>query len=298
MDISVAIATRNRPEPLARCLAAIAAADRRPAEVVVVDQSDGDETSALLAAHRQLPFPLVGIRQAPLGLGAAQNAAVSAASGTVVAITDDDCLPDASWLSVIAGAFGEHPAPDVVTGRVLPLEPQGDRIHPVATRSAAVRREFRGRSVPWHVGSGNNFAVRREWYLRVGGCDERLGPGSPAQGGVDLDLFYRLLRAGAWIRYEPAALVRHERQTARERRDRRPMYGRGMGAAVAFRLRERDLYALRLLAGWVALRAARLVRAGATGQWSAAGEELLMLRGTAGGLVHGLRAGGAPERRG
>lgn len=294
MNISIAIATRNRPQSLVRCLRAIAEGDTLPVEVVVVDQSDGDETSALLAASRELPFPLIGIRQAPRGLGAAQNAAVNAAaSSTIVAITDDDCLPDASWLRVIADAFAERPAPDVLTGRVLPLEPSGDRVHPVASRSATVRREFRGRSVPWHVGSGNNFAVRRDWYLRVGGCDERLGPGSPAQGGVDMDLFYRLLRAGACVRYEPAALVRHERQTARERRDRRPMYGRGMGAAVALRLRERDLYALRLLAGWVALRGARLARASVGGRWDAAGEELLMLRGTVAGLVHGFRMGGA-----
>jgi hypothetical protein len=211
-----------------------------------------------------------------------------------VAVTDDDCIPDPSWLAVIERVFQAVDAPDVLTGRVLPLPPEGERTEPVSLRVSTERRDFRGRALPWEVGSGNNFALRRDRLDRfdqfdhIGGCDERLGPGSPVQGGVDMDLFYRLLRAGARIRYEPDSLVFHERQTRADRLARRPMYGRGMGACCALWLRQGDPYALRVLAGWLALRFGRIGRDLLKGYGKGIYEEILVLGGTAKGLVQGF----------
>ena len=167
----------------------------------------------------------------------------------------------------------------------------------MSSRTGAARREFSGKSLPWLVGSGNNFAVRREWFERVGGCDPRLGPGTPGQGALDMDLFYRVLRAGGPGRYEPGALVHHERVTRRARRERRWLYGHGMGAMCVIRLRERDLFGFRLLAGWVALRGRLLASGLMGGRWETIGEEALVLGGTAAGMVHaGLLRGTAETR--
>ena len=90
--------------------------------------------------------------------------------------------------------------------------------------------------------------MRRDWFDRIGGSDDRLGPGTPGRGGLDMDLFYRALRAGGAALYEPTAVVRHERATPDGRLARRRPYGFGMGVACAIRLRTRDPYAIRLLA--------------------------------------------------
>jgi glycosyltransferase involved in cell wall biosynthesis len=293
--LTVAISTLERPAALGRCLDAIAAGTRLPAEVVIVDQSRDDRTRTLVDGYREGPTTVVYHHQQSRGLGIAQNQAVELASHPVVAVTDDDCIVDAEWVATLEGLFRANPAPDLVAGRVLPLPPEGDRVFPVASRLSEEPREFNRRSMPWHVGSGNNFAVRRACYLRIGGCDERLGPGSPAQGGVDMDLFYRFLRAGALVRYEPAVLVHHERETWSGRRTRRPMYGRGMGACVGMRVRAGDSQAFRLLTRWVGLRFGLVGRAVWRRDARVLYEEWLMLRSTAGGLVHGLMAGG-PHR--
>jgi GT2 family glycosyltransferase len=293
VPLSVVICTRDRPDALARCLAALRAGDALPAEVVVVDQGRGGSARPAAEALRAEGWRVAYLAQEPRGLAAAQNAGVEAASSAYVAVTDDDCVPDPAWLAVLARAFAAEPGVDVLAGRVLPAEPSGDKRLPVSTRASTARREFRGRQVPWHVGSGNNFALEREWYLRVGGCDERLGPGAPGQGGVDMDLFYRLLRAGARVRYEPDALVLHERQTAADRRSRRPMYGHGMGAACGIWLRGGDAYALPVLARWLLLRLARAARPADTGRWEALREEAAVLGGTLRGLAFGLRQGPA-----
>lgn len=296
--ISVAISTLDRPESLGRCLDALLAGEVLPAEIVVVDQAADRRAAEGVDSRRSPGGPeLVYLRQPKRGLGASQNLAVRTARQPIVAVTDDDCIPDPSWLAVIEKVFNAPDAPDVLTGRVLPLPPEGDRTEPVSSRISTERRDFRGRALPWEVGSGNNFALRRDWFDRIGGCDERLGPGSPVRGGVDMDLFYRLLRAGARTRYEPDALVFHERQTRADRLARRPMYGRGMGACCALWLRAGDLYAVRVLGGWLALRFGRLGRDLLKGYGKGVYEELLVLTGTMRGLVQGVAMRSAHRER-
>lgn len=287
--VSVVICTRDRPAALARCLGALRDGDLLPAELVVVDQGRGGSARAVVEPSRAAGWRVSYLAQEPRGLAAAQNAGVAAAAQPVVAVTDDDCVPDRGWLAVVARTLAGRPGVDVLAGRVLPAPPWGEKRVPVSSRTSTARRDFRGRQAPWHVGSGNNFALRREWYLRVGGCDERLGPGAPGQGGVDMDLFYRLLRAGARVRYEPDALVLHERQTPADRRARRPMYGHGMGAACGIWLREGDAYALPVLARWLLLRLARAARPRDAGRLEALREEAAILGGTLRGLGFGLR---------
>lgn len=286
--ISVAISTMDRPLALSRCLAALWSADVLPAETVIVDQSRDERTQSVVQACRSKGMNILYVRQEPRGLGASQNAAFAHARYPLVAVIDDDCVADPAWLATIEQVLATCPALDGVTGRVLPLEPEGDRVYPISVRQRTQPIEFYGKVTPWRVGSGNNFALKRDWYLRIGGCDERLGPGSPGQGGVDIDLFYRLLRAGARIRFEPASLVYHERQTRAGRLARRPMYGRGLGACCTIWLRQGDPHALRVLTQWLRLRARLMAAALRRRQWLSIYEEWLMLQGTARGLVYGL----------
>jgi GT2 family glycosyltransferase len=291
-DVSVVISTMHRADSLSRCLHAIGRGSVQPREIVVVDQSDDDRSERVVREHVAAGLPLLYERMAPLGLGASQNVGVRRASSTFVAVTDDDCVVDERWLELVMRAFASDPALDVVTGRVLALPADGERTWPVSLRESTTRAVFAAHAPPWDVGSGNNFTVRRATFLRIGGCDERLGPGSPARGGVDMDLFYRLLRADARIRYEPDAVVRHERQDYAARLARRPMYGHGMGAMVALRLREGDGGVVRVFTGWMALRLRMLARAAPRRDGRAAREELVMLWSTIAGVGHGL---GAPS---
>jgi len=294
--VTVAISTLDRAISLGRCLDSIWAGAVRPSEVVIVDQGADRATDEVLADRRARGVPLVHLRQSRRGLGASQNLAFARARMDVVAVIDDDCVADDQWLATMEETLRATPALEGVAGRVLPQAAVGERAYPVASRTSALPRDFHGFGVPWEVGSGNNFALRRAAFDGVGGCDERLGPGSAAQGGVDMDLFYRLLRAGARLRYEPRAVVFHERQSASGRRARRPMYGRGMGAAIAFALAARDPLATRLLGKWVALRVNLMGQSARRADWPGAREEWVMLLATARGLAHGFAVRSVPRR--
>jgi hypothetical protein len=64
----------------------------------------------------------------------------------------------------------------------------------------------------WSLGATANAAFRAAVFRdpRVGLMDEALGPGMPSGVGEDSYLFYRVLKAGYTIVYEPAAWVRHK----------------------------------------------------------------------------------------
>jgi GT2 family glycosyltransferase len=286
--IGVAIATRDRPGQLARCLESLQAGQLIPAEVVIADQSAGPATREVVAAAQSPEVALRYVDGGGHGLAGAQNAAFRHSSTPVVAVIDDDCVADPAWLAVLEQRFTADAGLALVAGRVLPQAPVGDRLHAVASRTSDRRAAFSGRIQPWLLGSGNNFALRREWFARVGGCDVRLGPGTPGLGALDMDLFYRVLRAGGPGLYEPAATVYHERATRAGRRQRRWPYGHGLGAMCLLRIREGDLYGLRLLAAWLGLRARLIVSAVARGGWDTIQEEALVLGGTVAGMAHAL----------
>jgi hypothetical protein len=60
------------------------------------------------------------------------------------------------------------------------------------------------------------MVLRRRLVLGVGGFDEALDTGPPLPGGGDLDIFHRVLAAGAPLVYEPRMLVFHRHRPEHE----------------------------------------------------------------------------------
>ena len=291
-DISVAVATLNRPAALARCLDSILGGDVLPRELIVVDQGSGTEAEEVVAQRSGSETPIVLVRQARLGLSASRNTAFRRAEGLVVAVTDDDCVPSAEWVAALQDVLGSPSSPfAAVTGPLLPLPAQGARVWPVSSRTEQAQVNFAGFVVPWRVGTGGNFALRREWFARIGPYDERLGAGTEGRAAEDMELLHRLLVAGGRVRYEPRAIVYHERQEASRRRETRSAYGHGIGAYAAIRLRQGDFRGLTVLGRWALFRGRRLARALVRGRGASTWEELLVLGGTARGMAYGARVG-------
>ncbi len=281
---SVVVSTVDRPGSLARCLDAIRRGSRLPDEVVVVDQGGLDATAAAIAGVTSLA--VAHVRSERGGLSAARNLGLRRASGDVVAFTDDDVAPDPGWLEALVRSLVADSALDAVTGPMLPLgDPEPGRVA-VSSRLDAAACEFGSPIRPWAVGTGGNMAFRRERLERIGGYDERLGVGSPGRAGEDLDVVRRILATGGRIRYEPAAVCRHERKTLQERRETRSRYGYGAGASLGRWLRDGDARALVSLAAWLSLRTRMAVRAGT---WTAVADELRVVAGTLAGLGYGIR---------
>jgi GT2 family glycosyltransferase len=119
----------------------------------------------------------------------------------------------------------------------------------VATKSSPERRSWNGKCRPWGIGHSVNMSFRREAYDWIGGFDEEMGPGTRLIAAEDLDLLYRLLRAGGKVVYQPEAIIYHDQWRSRsEARRRRGEYAQGTAAfLLKHALAYRDSYALRML---------------------------------------------------
>src|SRR5262245_59918316 len=96
--ISVLVPTYRRPRDLARCLAVLRAQERLPDQVVIVTRDTDAETRASLADADLSPLHPTVVEVARPGVVAAMNAGLAAATGAIVAITDDDAAPRPDWL--------------------------------------------------------------------------------------------------------------------------------------------------------------------------------------------------------
>jgi len=176
-----------------------------------------------------------------------------------------------------------------VSGIILPLGEDSAGLFPISIRTSQKRTTFQRCALPWHVGSGGNFAIRRDWLLRVGGYDERLGAGSPGKAAEDTDLFYRLLQAGAVICYEPDVVIYHERQDAARLLRSFANYSHGIGAFIAKHFRRGDMYAAYIFGVWLFWLIWRTASSILRRSRIYSGEGLLSLKGCCHGLAYGFR---------
>ena len=291
--ITVGVATCGRVEALRRCLAALAAQYEAPAAVVVVDQAPSPASREAVEAAG-----LAGARyveQPRLGLSASRNLALRSTETTHLAVTDDDCAPDPEWLAALGTALSRQPAPGAVTGRILPLGEAPPGSFAISLRKEERPVDYRGRIRPWGVGSGANFVAAVEALHEAGGWDERLGTGSPGMAAEDSDLLDRLLADGATVRYEPAAIVRHDWQTRERRLGTRWSYGYGIGAMCGLRLARGDRFALDMLSAYARLHVRPLLAALWARQRFKASEHARALASLAPGVLYGLRSARRPS---
>jgi glycosyltransferase involved in cell wall biosynthesis len=185
LRVSLVIPTIGRTELLRDCLQSVAAGTTRPAEVVLVDQSDGEGVARLIA-----DLPSLRIRRVASdarNIAIAYNVGIRAAREEIVAVTHDDCTVAADWLEVGVRTVAQR-TDLLATGRVMP-DGDADRVPSCKTSEEA--GEWRGK-LEVSLLFPANMVVRRSELLAIGGFNEAF-----ARAAEDGDLSFRWLRRGA-----------------------------------------------------------------------------------------------------
>jgi O-antigen biosynthesis protein len=230
-SVTVAVCTRDGAARLPQCLDALLAIDypRERLDLLVVDNAPREPSTRTLIER---DYPSIRYVAEPLpGLDRARNRAIMSSGSEIVAFTDDDVSVDAGWIEAIGRIFAGEPDVDAVTGLVVPdemdvetqrlFEEYGgfsrgfdrryERVDTVSGERAARRHGGAGR-----FGTGANMAFRRPVFDRIGLFDPALDVGTPTNGGGDLEMFFRVLKEGGTLVYEPAAIVRHRHRRTYE----------------------------------------------------------------------------------
>ena len=239
--VTVVIPTRNRPDSAAAAARSVLESDypRDRFDVIVVDNASGDDAPF---SAPELAGEVRVIKEPVPGGSNARNAGLAAASGVVVAFTDDDVEVDRRWLGSVVRPFAFDERVGGVAGMVVPREMETAPQVWFEGYASTIRRFERVvldlqnpppdlPLFPFTVGdlgSGQNMAFRRAALSELGGFDCALGPATPTLGGEDVEAMLRVLLAGHKVVYEPTAIVRHAQERSFAAVERR-VYGYGVG---------------------------------------------------------------------
>jgi GT2 family glycosyltransferase len=196
-------------------------------DILVIDNAPSSDATEQMVRST---YPNVHyIRELRPGLNWARNRAIQEATGEIIAYTDDDVVVDSQWVKALTDVFSENDGVMAVTGLVAPYE--------LETEAQALFESYggfgRGFKRGWYAidasdtgrvpsfycgagmfGTGANMAYRRSVFQQIGTFDTALDVGTVTNGGGDLEMFFRILKEGHLLVYEPKAIAFH-----RHRRD-------------------------------------------------------------------------------
>ena len=235
-------------------------------EVIVVDNGSLPEDAARLAELAALnPRVRLLTGQGNVGFARGANLGAGIAQGDLLVFLNPDAFLGEGGVTALAEALCGRPSPSLVGARIINsdgTEQRGGRrgeITPLSTllslstlarRAPALRRfEVHLEDEPTPTGvvetptiSGACFAMRRTDFEALGGFDEGY-----FLHVEDIDLCWRVRRAGGQVVFQPAARVIHVGHTSRAN-PLRVEFAKGRGLARFFR--KRAATPLESLAAW------------------------------------------------
>jgi GT2 family glycosyltransferase len=200
--ISIIVCSHNGRRTIGECCQELHKLDYPDMEVIIVDDGSTDGTYQVVSRNG---FQV--IRTPNVGLSAARNLGLAAASGEIVAYIDDDAYPDPHWLKYLAATFlttdcagvggpNISPSGDGQTAACVANAPGGPLHVLVSDRQAE------------HL-PGCNMAFRRHHLLAIGGFDPRF-----RTAGDDVDVCWRIQETAGWLAFSPGAMVWHHRRNS------------------------------------------------------------------------------------
>jgi len=203
--VSIIIPTRNRPEGLQQCLAAIAGLDypRDKFEVIVVDDGSSTQLYSVVELFSE-KINLFLLKQDHAGPAAARNRGVQQAKGKFLVFTDDDCRPTPGWLAALTDFLSRKPN-FMVGGEILNGLPQNLFSSASQTLVSYLYSYYNKNSGGAHFFTANNIALSKKCFLAVGGFDHEWG----IAAAEDREFCDRWLLNGYKMTYAPEAVIYH-----------------------------------------------------------------------------------------
>lgn len=200
--ISVVVCSYNGARTIRDCCDGLARLVYPNYEVIVVSDGSTDATAEIAAE-----YPFTVIRTPNRGLSSARNTGMEAATGEIIAYTDDDARPDPHWLTYLAATFMRTDFAGVGGPN---LAPAGDGLIAdcVANAPGGPVHVLLSDSEAEHI-PGCNMAFRRTCLKAIGGFDPQY-----RVAGDDVDVCWRIQQRGWKIGFSPAALVWHHRRNS------------------------------------------------------------------------------------
>ncbi len=199
--ISVVVCSHNGAATIRETFEGIQRLDYPNYEVIVVNDGSTDATPLIAS---EFPFKLISTQN--MGLSSARNTGYQAATGEIIAYTDDDAYPDQHWLRYLALTFIDYNYAGV-GGPNLPPPNDGWKADAIAN-APGPNHVLLTDKIAEHI-PGVNMAFRKKALQAIGGFDTRFWV-----AGDDVDLCWRIQDEVGPIGFAPAAVVWHHRRSS------------------------------------------------------------------------------------
>jgi GT2 family glycosyltransferase len=235
--VSVIVASYNGDRTLRACIESLKRLNYPDHEIILVDDGSTDTTAQIVEQLQRGETPgepsgeidsdikgsrgrsphqpksdgtggnFIYIRHPQnLGLSAARNTGIAAATGEIIAFTDADCRADEDWLYYLVGDLLNSRFAGIGGPNLLPPEDSHIAAAVMVSPGGPAHVMLTDRQAE-HI-PGCNMALYR-WVLQeVGGFDPVF-----RKAGDDVDLCWRLQQSGYQIGFSPAAFVWHYRRS-------------------------------------------------------------------------------------
>jgi GT2 family glycosyltransferase len=211
MTVSVIVPNYNGLTILRKCLYSLLEHNRKPEQIVVVDNNSTDGSQEVI--KREFPQITLVALKSNTGFTGANNAGMNASDGDLLVLLNNDCIVETDWLNNLYMRM-DNPSIAAVTSSMR-------NINDVNTMDSA------GGQINWmgfsrDIGKGepaSRFSESMPIPFPCGGAVMIRRSALPSQSRLfwnelfiyqeDLDLGFELQRTGWEIVYEPSAVVRH-----------------------------------------------------------------------------------------
>ena len=241
MKLSLVIPTFNRRNTLEVVLPSLLEQTLPPDdyEILLCDAGSSDGTRELVEQLGRIRF----LPGADSGRAGARNRGLEEARGEYILFTDADIIADPHLLECHLKRHLKESSRRAVVGCEIQVGSLEEYEHCKRDPASHARHRRDRKHLPWHYFLTGNASAPRSELLRVGGFDIAF----QGYGHEDLELGYRLQKAGLSIEYAPEAINYHWHPVPfPEQCQKMALAGR---STVTFYRKHRD-WRIRLRLGW------------------------------------------------
>lgn len=217
MKASIVLATKDRGPAIGETIHSLVRLDFPASEyeIIIVDNLSSPANQQELIRYRALHTDLVHyVREESLGLSIARNCGIRHSKGDIIAFLDDDAVAPEYWLKNLVKAFDHAPDVFAVGSKVVPIFVTPPPPWLTKRLGLYISNFDKGNQIlTLHYNEyprGTNMAFRREAFERCGCFSDSFGrKGDSLMSYEEIELCYRIEKAGYTVLYTPDAEVQH-----------------------------------------------------------------------------------------